>query len=81
MNTPPKTREQAFEMIYHALQQLDDYLSDNPQQYAHCMSPDNEYIVLVMYSFTLSIEMCNFLAIWTVLSILLDTVDSQLQAL
>ena len=39
---PPKTREQAFETIYHALQQLDDYSSDNPKQYTHCMSPDNE---------------------------------------
>ena len=29
---PPKTREQAFETIYHALQQLDDYLLHNPQK-------------------------------------------------
>ena len=65
--------------MYHALEQLDDYLSDNPQQYMHCMSPDSEYVVLVAYSFTLSIDMCNFPNIWAVLSILLDTVDRQLQ--
>ena len=43
------------------------------------MSPDNEYVVLVAYVFTLGIDMCNFLAIWAVLSILLNTVDNQLQ--
>ena len=42
---PPKTREQAFETIYQTFEQLDDYLSDNPQQYTHCMSPDSEYVV------------------------------------
>ena len=61
------------------MQVLDDYLLDNPKQHTHCMSPDNEYVVLVTYAFTLGIVMCNFLAIWAVLSILLHTVDSQLQ--
>ena len=43
------------------------------------MSPDNEYVVLVTYAFTLGIDMCNFPVIWAVLSILLNTVDSQSQ--
>ena len=42
------------------------------------MLPDNEYVVLVTYTFTLGIDMCNFLAIWAILSILLHTVYSQL---
>ena len=37
------------------------------------MSPDNEYVLLIMYANTIGIDLCNFLAIWAVLSILLDT--------
>ena len=37
------------------------------------MSPDNEYVLLIMYANTIGIDLCNFPAIWAVLSILLDT--------
>ena len=43
------------------------------------MSPDSEYITLIAYATTLEINLCNFLAIWAVLSILLDTMNSDLQ--
>ena len=43
------------------------------------MSPDSEYVTLIMYATTLEIDLCNFLAIWAVLSILLDTMSSDLQ--
>ena len=43
------------------------------------MSPDNEYILLIMYPVTIEIDLCNFLAIWAVLSILLDTQSNTLQ--
>ena len=43
------------------------------------MSPDSEFITLITYDTTLEINLCNFLAIWTVLSILLDTMSSDLQ--
>ena len=43
------------------------------------MSPDSEYITLITYATTLKIDLCNFLAIWPVLSILLDTMSSDLQ--
>ena len=43
------------------------------------MSPDSEYISLIMYATKLEIDLCNFLAIWAVLSILLDTQSSELQ--
>ena len=76
---PPKSTEKAFEHIYQILQVLDKYLVDNPKQHQHCMSPDNEYITLIMYATTLEIDLCNFLAIWAVLSILLDTMSSDLQ--
>ena len=52
---------------------LNAYLIDNPQQYIHCMSPDNEYVSLIMYTNMIEIDLCNFPTIWTVLSILLDT--------
>ena len=58
---------------------LDAYLIDNPQQNPYCMSPDSEYMSLIMYATKLEIDLCNFLAIWAVLSILLDTQSNELQ--
>ena len=43
------------------------------------MSPDNEYVSLIMYTNTIEIDLCNFPAIWAVLSILLDTLSNTLQ--
>ena len=43
------------------------------------MSPDSEYILLIMYATKLEIDLCNFLAIWAVLSILVDTQSNELQ--
>ena len=43
------------------------------------MSPDSEYVPLIMYATKLEIDLCNFLAIWAVLSILLDTQSNELQ--
>ena len=76
---PPESREKAFEQIYEILQVLHAYLIDNPQQHIHCMSPDNEYVSLIMYAITIEIDLCNFLVIWAVLSILLDTQSNTLQ--
>ena len=64
---PPKSTEKAFENIYQIL------------QHQHCMLPDSEYITLIAYATTLEISLCNFLAIWAVLSILLNTMSSDLQ--
>ena len=76
---PTESKEKAFEQIYEILQVLDAYLRDNPQQHTHCMSPDSEYILLIMYAITIEIDLCNFPAIWAVLSILLDTQSNTLQ--
>ena len=76
---PPESKEKAFEQIYEILQVLNAYLIDNPQQHIHCMSPYNEYVSLIMYAITIKIDLCNFLAIWAVLSILLDTQSNTLQ--
>ena len=76
---PPESKEKAFEQIYEILQVLNTYLIDNPQQHIHCMSPDNEYVSLIMYAITIKIDLCNFPAIWAVLSILLDTQSNTLQ--
>ena len=76
---PPESIEKAFEQIYQILQVLDKYLTDNPQQHQHCMSPDSEYISLILYAIKLEIDLCNFPAIWVVLSILLDTKSNELQ--
>ena len=43
------------------------------------MSPDSEYISLITYATKLEIDLCNFPAIWVVLSILLDTKSNELQ--
>ena len=76
---PPESIEKAFEQIYQILQVLDAYLIDNLQQHQYCMSPDSEYISLIMYTTKLEINLCNFPAIWAVLSILLDTQSNELQ--
>ena len=76
---PPKLIEKAFEQIYQILQVLDKYLIDKPQQHQYCISPDSEYITLISYTTNLEIDLCNFLAIWAVLSILLDTKSNDLQ--
>ena len=76
---PPESKEKAFKQIYEILQVLNAYLIDNPQQHLHCMSPDNEYVSLIMYANTIEIDLCNFPAIWAVLSILLDTQSNTLQ--
>ena len=47
---PPESKEKAFEQIYQILQMLDAYLIHNPQQHQYCMSPDSEYILLIMYA-------------------------------
>ena len=76
---PPESKEKAFEQIYEILQVLNTYLIDNPQQHIHCISPDNEYVSLIMYAITIEMDLCNFPAIWAVLSILLDTQSNKLQ--
>ena len=76
---PPESNEKAFKQIYEILQVLNAYLIDNPQQHIHCISPDNEYVSLILYAITIKIDLCNFLAIWAVLSILLDTQSNTLQ--
>ena len=76
---PPESKEKAFEQIYKILQTLDTYLINNPQQHLYCMSPDSEYVSLIMYATKIEIDLCNFPAIWAVLSILLDTQSNELQ--
>ena len=65
---PPESKEKAIEQIYEILQALDTYLIDNPQQHLYCMSLDSEYVSLIMYATKIEIDLCNFLAVWAVLS-------------
>ena len=43
------------------------------------MPPDSEYVSLIMYATKIEIDLCNFPAIWAVLSILLDTRSNELR--
>ena len=70
---PPESEVKAFEQIYQILQMLNAYLIDNLQQHRYCMSPDSEYISLIMYATKLEIDLCNFPAIWAVLFVLFKT--------
>ena len=54
---PPESREKAFEQIYKILQVLDAYLIDNPQKHLYCMSPDSEYVLLIMYATKIEIDL------------------------
>ena len=76
---PPESKEKAFEQIYQILQVLDTYLINKLQQHLYCMSPDSEYISLIMYATKLEIDLCHFPAVWAALSILLDTQSNELQ--
>ena len=58
---------------------LDKYLIDNLKQHQYCMLPYSKYIILISYATKLEIDLCNFLAIWVVISILLDTKSNDLQ--
>ena len=75
----PKLTVKAFGHIYQILQVLDKYLVNNPKQHQHCMSPDSQYITFIVYAITLGVDLCNFPAIWAVLSILLDTMSNDLK--
>ena len=56
---------------------LDKYLCDNPRQHTHCMSSDNEYVILLKYAICLNIDLSVFPTLWVVLAILLDTQDGK----
>ena len=80
--SPTTTQDDVDEVdtIPYAPEESDDaYLIDNPQQHIYCMSPDSEYVSLIMYATKIEIDLCNFPAIWAVLSILLDTQSNKLQ--
>ena len=74
---PPSSDKQAFLDIYHMLSLLDKYLHDNPTQHTHCISSDNEDIILMKYTTCLNIDLTVFPTLWAVLSILLDTQDDK----
>ena len=76
---PPPSDKQAFLDVYHMLSLLDKYLYDNPKQHTHCMSSNNEYVALLKYAICLNIDLSMFPTVWAVLSILLDTQDSNLE--
>ena len=76
-NYPPSSDKQAFLDVYHMLSLLDKYLYDNPKQHTHCMSSDNEYVILLKHTMHLNIDLSMFPTLWTVLSILLDTQDGK----
>ena len=74
---PPSSDKQAFLDVYHMLSLLDKYLYDNLKQHTHCMSSDNEYVILLKYAICLNIDLSMFPTLWAVLSILLATQDGK----
>ena len=72
-DNPPSSDKQAFLDVYHMLSLLDKYLYDNPGQHTHCMSSDNEHVILLKYAICLNIDLSVFPTLWAILSILLDT--------
>ena len=72
---PSSSDKQAFLDIYNMLSLLDKYLYENPKHHTHCMSSDNEYVILLRYTIHLNIDLTMFPTLWAVLSILLETQD------
>ena len=75
----PPSDTQAFLDVYHMLSLLDRYLYDNLKQHTYCMAPNNKYVALLKYAIRLHIDISTFPTAWAVLSILLDTQDSNLE--
>ena len=75
----PPSDKQAFLDIDHMLSLLNRYLYDNPKQHTYCMSSNNKYVALLKYAIHLQIDKSMFPTVWAVLSILLDTQDSNLE--
>ena len=76
-NYSSSSEKQVFLDIYHMLSLLDKYMYDHPQQHTHCMSSDNEYIILLQHAIHAHIDLTLFPTLWAVLSILLNTQDSK----
>ena len=74
---PPQSAQDNDHNISASSTRPETNYSEIPQL-ENCMSPDNEYVSLIMYTITIEIDLCNFLAIWAVLSILLDTQSNTL---
>ena len=68
--------KQAFLDIYNMLSLLEKHLYDNPKHHTHCMSSDNECVILLRYAIHLNIDLTTFPTLWAVLSILLETQDA-----
>ena len=66
---PPPSDKQAYLNIYHMLSLLDKHLHDNLKQYTHCMSSDNEYVILLKHAIRLNIDLTAFPTLWAVLSL------------
>ena len=60
---PPPSEKQAFLDVYHMLSLLDKYLYDNLKQHTHCLSSDNEYVILLKYAIRLNIDLSTFLTL------------------
>ena len=54
---------------------LDKYLYDNSKHHTHCMSSDNEYVILLRYAIHFNTDLTTFPTLWAVLSILLEIQD------
>ena len=65
----PSSDKQAFLDVYHMLSLLDKYLYDNSKQHTHCMSSDNEYVILLKYAIHLNIDLSMFQTLWAVHSL------------
>ena len=76
---PPSSDKKDFLNLFHMLSLLDKYLHDNLTQHTHCISSDNEYVILLKYAIHLNIDLTAFPTLWAVLSILLDTQDDKCQ--
>ena len=62
-----------------SLQQEANFLEQDDDVDIDEEDDDSKYISLITYATKLEIDLCNFLAIWAVLSILLDTKSNELQ--
>ena len=72
----PPSQALAHDRVEQRVNKLDIYLKHYPSQYVNCLSRDSEFIIFISHAFDLSVDLMVFPTIWTVLTIILETQDT-----
>ena len=72
----PPSQALAHHRVEQMVNKLDRYLNHYPSQYVNCLSSDSEFVTFISHAINLSVEPMVFPTIWAVLTIILETQDT-----